>query len=521
MSLNVLFINPAREGKGNIPLNIPILISIAKQNNCNVRLLHLEDYPHFQSTVSEDDTGQFMRVHNSLELQLHFDEIRKRHDLAPNYLRKGDPLALLESIFESGWADIIAVSSLSTDFPFITEILSGLKKKHGGFLVIGGIHAILCDKDVQAKKVYDVICYGEGEKVMEDLIRVKKGELPLSSVGGIFYMEGNGDYKKTPPQTLSGLDAVPQMDFDEFLPIHFYRPFKGKLWKMVNYEMSRGCPFKCSYCANVSISEKYRGLGKYHRSKSIGVTIKELRSLIDKYRFNFVRFWDEDFTCIQTEHLQELAEEYKREIALPFMIYSRAESISERKVELLKDMGCVTFAMGIESGNEWIRRNCLNRNISNEKLIEKFQLVKKHKIRVSAYNMIGLPFETRERIFDTIEVNRRCETATSSVVFLEPYKNTPIRAICEKEGLVDPSYDPQYNRFDPHFVPTGMTKEELVGLIRTFHLYVALPKEYWSEIEVVEKHTSAMTSEIAEKLKRLNDLCQTVYEQKVKEMELA
>ena len=60
---------------------------------------------------------------------------------------------------------------------------------------------------------------------------------------------------------------------------------------------------------------------------------------------------------------------------------SRVESITREKVELIKEMGCVGFCIGIESGSEYIRKKVMNRMMSNEMLYEKFTLVMDFDIR--------------------------------------------------------------------------------------------------------------------------------------------
>ena len=125
----------------------------------------------------------------------------------------------------------------------------------------------------------------------------------------------------------------------------------------------------------------------------------------------------------------------------------------------------------------------MNRNITNEIIIDKFKLVRSYGIRASAYNIIGLPYENRENIFETIDLNIKANPSSFSVTMLEPYKGTPIRAMCEREGL-DPNHETVYDK--PQFIPKGMTSEELNGLFRTFPLYIRFPKRRYEEIKLAE-----------------------------------
>jgi anaerobic magnesium-protoporphyrin IX monomethyl ester cyclase len=332
------------------------------------------------------------------------------------------------------------------------------------------------------KEICDYVCIGEGENSFPNLLRAIENNGNLQEIKGIWFKKGNEVIRNIPIE-LTDISFLPAYDFELFDPIHFYRPFDGKRYKMLNYEYSRGCPYNCTYCVNGVLKLKYKGLGRYRRIKQPIKAIYELEYLVKKHKFDFVRFWDEDFTSIPLVTLERFAELYLKKINLPFLVYARVTSINERKVKLLKDMGCQGFAMGIESGNEFIRFKVMNRKMTNDEIINKFNLVKSYGIRTSAYNIIGFPFETRETIFHTIELNRAVNPDSFSVTMLEPYKGTPIRTLCEEHGL-DPSHETVFCK--PQFIPSGMTEKELAGLFRTFPFYVRFPKKDYSIIRRAE-----------------------------------
>ncbi len=153
------------------------------------------------------------------------------------------------------------------------------------------------------------------------------------------------------------------------------------------------------------------------------------------------------------------------------------------------------MSMGIESGNQHIRKTVMKRNTTDETIIDRYQLVKKYGIRVAAYNIIGLPGETRKEIFDTIEMNREVNPDSFSVTMLEPYRGTHIRSLCEEEGL-DPNHETVYNK--AQFVPKGIKKSELLGLFRAFPLYVRLPRNRFDEIRSAETNDDVYRRLISE-----------------------
>ena len=66
-------------------------------------------------------------------------------------------------------------------------------------------------------------------------------------------------------------------------------------------------------------------------------------------------------------------------------------TITEEKVALAKEMGCVSMSIGIEAGNPKIRES-LNRKYSDEKLEKGIGWMHKHGIKVASFNIIGCPF---------------------------------------------------------------------------------------------------------------------------------
>ncbi|CAO0822088.1 hypothetical protein DFAR_2810007 [Desulfarculales bacterium] len=211
------------------------------------------------------------------------------------------------------------------------------------------------------------------------------------------------------------LAGLPAPDLSLYNSIHFFQPCDGQRYKMLNYELIRSCPSNCSYCVSGVLKAKYRDLSSYHRVKPVAQGIAELRQLIGRYGFDFIRFWDEDFTALRIDYLAQYAAVYVKKIGLPILNYTRAESIGKEEVEILKDIGYRIVALGTESGNPRIRREAMNRHMSNNTLIKVFQSVAKHGIRTSAYNIIWLPREDPRRHLR----RRRTEPRRSAYLLLD------------------------------------------------------------------------------------------------------
>jgi len=470
--MKILFIYPSKVGRGNIPINIPILQASLKQAGHTVKIYDTNSYRWTQWGLLQTKMGMFKETNE--------DDYNQK-------LYQTDYLKDLENECIQFQPEIVAVSCLTTDFQFSLTLVRTVKQKNPAVISIyGGIHPTIApDKVINAPEV-DYVCVGEGEEALVELLEKISNHESTENIKNIWSKNGE-IIQKNILRPLISMDKVPFQDLSGFEEFHFYRPFDGKIYRMANIEISRGCPFKCSYCINDTLQKLYKGLGKYQRRKSVDRVIDELCYLKDEYKFDFIRFWDEDFTSLSKNFLKELSEAYRVKVNLPFMVYARCETITEEKVILLKEMGCKTFAVGIESGSEKIRREIMNRKMSNADLIQKFELIHKHGVRVSAYNMIGLPNETRQDIFKTIELNRQCKPTTSSVTLLEPYPNTRMMEILVNDNLISPDYIAEYNVDEPHYDNTFIAKEDLKGLLKTFVLYIKLPKYLYPFIRICEK----------------------------------
>ncbi len=510
--MRVILVNPSRAGLGNIPVNLPLLQAVLKAGGHETRIFDFSDYVCFQpealdSSIWEGSEGT--RGGKWSVPQLYFkqadpvDVERVAAERSAQYRGYGqhwverprqglscisDPERDFEWLCQEYQPDVVGISSLTADFPVAAKFIEPFKKRFGFLCIVGGVHAISMPDHALGAEVCDGICSGEGEApLLEFLETLERGGEFWRTPG--MTVRHNGVFYKNPGGRLANLDDLPPLDFHGFDSIHFYRAFDGRRYKMLNYSWSRGCPYSCSYCINALLHE-VGGASTWLRRKSVSKAIEELRLLKESHGFEFIRFWDEDFTALPVSELRQFLSSYSVAIKLPFLIYARLESVTEEKLRLLADAGCVTIATGIESGNEETRRKVLNRQVSDEQILSKLRLIRESGIRVTSYNIIGLPGENRKKIFETIELNRKAPIANASCALLEPYPNTPIRQLCEAEGLPE-SYYPSYASFlgEPQFVPADMTKEELRGLLRTFPLYVHLPRYLFPMIRIAERET--------------------------------
>ncbi len=152
------------------------------------------------------------------------------------------------------------------------------------------------------------------------------------------------------------------------------------------------------------------------------------------------------------------------------------------------------MSIGIEHGNADYREKYLSRRVSDELMIKAFKMVADKNYTTCANSIIGMPDETRELIFDTINLNRSLPDqvdATGAFIWA-PYHGTPLRDLAVKKGYISKEEIASISNTTRSMLtmPT-ITKNEIQGLARTFSFYVKFPKERYSEIKIAEKFNDA------------------------------
>ena len=125
--------------------------------------------------------------------------------------------------------------------------------------------------------------------------------------------------------------------------------------------------------------------------------------------------------------------------------------------------------------------------MDDETIIYGFKALSETDMRISANNIIGMPMETREDIFNTIRINRTVNPDNIIVNAFRPYTGTPLRQDCIEMGLIKPGVRAEDNRTLEQFYNGVLTAREIEGLRRTFVLYVTFPEERWPEIKEAEQ----------------------------------
>jgi anaerobic magnesium-protoporphyrin IX monomethyl ester cyclase len=352
-------------------------------------------------------------------------------------LHEPDRESFLQEVASHG-PDVVAFSSTTHQHPVVEQCARWIKEEQPTrFILSGGTHPTLAPEAVAASPAIDAICVGEGELATRDLVeRLAAGD-SIADIQNLWVRQGEEWVRNPARPLIDNLDDLPFADRDLF----DFEQILARNDGWVDLMAGRGCPYDCSYCCNPGLKARYHGLGRYVRFRSVDNLMGEIEALAGRYAIRTLNFQDDTFT-LNRKWALAFCEAYAGRFDFPFWINTRVERVldDEELVEALARAHCSGVRIGLESGNERLRKDILKRGMSNDDIRRAVRLLRRRGLHVSTCNMIGIPGETPQMIDETIQLNR--ELAPDSLQFsvFYPYPMTELHDVAVKQGLVQPDH---------------------------------------------------------------------------------
>jgi radical SAM superfamily enzyme YgiQ (UPF0313 family) len=391
----------------------------------------------------------------------------------------------LKKMVEDYEPDLIGVSVVEVTFKLSIDLINAVKSiKPDTQVIFGGSFPMTAPEKTIDEKNVDIVCIGEAENAFVELCDKLKNKQDYTQILNL-WVKKDGKVHKNKLGNLVNVNELPYQDWEIFDKKRIYKPMSGKIGRTGCFELTRGCVYSCTFCINELLNIQHKN--KSYREKDISKFIDEVKYFKDKYGLEFVYILAEMFLPTSKQRVRDFSRLWKEKVGLPFWCQVRVEGVDEENARLLEEAGCVSVTAGIECGNEEFRKRVIHRMMSNQQLIEAFNILKKTKMQVSGNSIIGFPGETRSQIFDTIEINRTINLNNIMVHAFNPYRGTSLFDVSVENGYI--SYDHVAGDYRSDFTLNmpHISKEEILGLHRTFSMYVKFPKEMWPEIKIAEK----------------------------------
>ena len=245
----------------------------------------------------------------------------------------------------------------------------------------------------------DFILMGEAEYTLLELCEtLNKNENDYSRIQGLAFKQHGNIIKTQRRAVITDLDELPLPAWDLIDLVPYQESWiKHAGYFSINVATTRGCPFKCNWCAKPIYGNRYN-------SRSPENVINELKLLKEKYQFDHIWFCDDIFG-LKPGWVNDFAILAEREnLQFKFKIQSRADLlVQDNYVAALSRAGCDNVWMGAESGSQKIL-DAMDKGITVEQIAASVKLLKQYRIKASFFIQFGYIGETKNDISLTVKM---------------------------------------------------------------------------------------------------------------------
>ena len=378
----------------------------------------------------------------------------------------------VEQVVRDWQPGILAYSVWTGGHQYYVGLNRKLRQHVDAFSAFGGPHATFFPEMIEEDPLIDGICIGEGEGALLDLANaLDEGALRPDIAHWHFQINGEIVRNLVRP-ALPSLDDLPMADrkliYDKD-PFNAQSPIK-------HFITGRGCPYDCTYCFNRAWADIYSGDGRRVRQRSVDLVLADIEYVRQHWPLSFVVFLDDTFT-VKKSWIAEFVEKYPKRIGLPFFCNVRANLVKPQLVEQLRQAGCVSVGMGVETADDKLRNSILKRNMSRDQIVDACTMLRNAGIGVLTTNMLGLPGGSLEMDIETLRLNAECRPAFANAFLFQPYPRTELGEYAASLGLVDGDIDSiglsAWNNSILKFPP--QEKHQMENLQKLFAITVEFP----------------------------------------------
>jgi len=358
--------------------------------------------------------------------------------------------------------DVLGFYSIETQAKYINNIV---KEFPNAYTIVGGPYTTLCPNSIYELDV-DAIFRGEGEL---QLLKFIQSNLTDKDLAGFVFK--NQKHTLSPRLTETELQSLPVpyrgSYINDMLKHDTVKRWESKARGCIHFNVTRGCPYSCNFCANSVYNELYGPSVIYRNLEQI---LTEIKIANETFEYGSVVFAD-DILTIDAKWFDEFMSAYRVEINKAFAFNSRVECLTEQNLKSIQDMPCILLRMGIESANSEVRKS-MNRPMPKKDIEETFKMCHNYGVRTCSYNMLGYPGETPESWKETVDLNMRLyeyarSKGTEHLGLLNvfyPYRGTSIGERCYRENWVLPDISTVSPHIECGLTTPWLSKQQIIDI---------------------------------------------------------
>jgi len=352
---------------------------------------------------------------------------------------------------------LVGITVLTHTLPAVYSLVERIRELHQCTIVVGGAH-VTADPQIVSDLNVPYGIRGEAEHGFPRLVEYLSGKSSdAHGIEGLISNE-NGRLDIRNPCFIEDISVLLQ-------PARHL--IKTREYRYTVVFSSRGCPYRCIYCAEQCRSMRYRNPED---------VVGEIASLRKDYGIRSIDFGDSVFT-INREHALRVCSLLKeKRLNVTWSCITRADLVDLELLKAMKDVGCRFVSFGVESGVERIRR-LGGKNISDKAVRKAFRHCRDVGLRTRASILFGNPTETVEDMRSSIAFVKELKPDYALFSLMQVFPGTPLFQQLEKAGAVNRTLWRDFmlgKRISLDYLPDGVSGEDLYRIsheaFRTFYL---------------------------------------------------
>jgi anaerobic magnesium-protoporphyrin IX monomethyl ester cyclase len=329
------------------------------------------------------------------------------------------------------------------------------------FVIAGGNVPTVSYKDIFGDtQAFDAVCHGEGElPLLELLVSDSMHEHVEKSLSWITKnkLDRKYDFEHN---FIDELDEIPfdysiirQDDYELNPTIRSYSSVKSK-GKSFNIMTSRGCPFRCIFCAS------HRTHGRDMRYHSFGRVKEDILRLKNEFGINVITIEDDHFMG-DKQRAYEIVKFIGEQGVTAFFPNSLAlYALSREMLVTLKDAGVDQLILAVESGSDYVLKNVMKKPLKLDIVSRVVKDCREIGIYTDCNILLGLPGERKQDIEDTRKFLKTVPANWFRINVATPLLGSEMHDICEEKSyfkgvVIESNYKKAIvgtEDFDPQFI---------------------------------------------------------------------
>ncbi|OQP85223.1 hypothetical protein BTR14_16400 [Rhizobium rhizosphaerae] len=398
---------------------------------------NIQDYPYGVLSIIKHNKG--LADFDIIDVAVNNDNLPQLEERLRQKLQSFQPEILgISVMFDNAYFAIAPIIQLTKDVLPTCLVVCG-----------GPAVSPIAKKILQNQPGLDAVCFSEGELPFQDLLMADDLFKAVDDHPSWVSRKDMDSAKGPQKKLLNDLDQVIDIDYSlidvfdyerrvSFNPLDDRYLDNLRAFPIVT---SRGCPFKCSFCWHSGENDKSM------RYAGVDELIAHVEKIIALYGANCLIFYD-DMLLLARDRAKEIFRRlapYNLRIELPNGL--SPTYMDEELVELMYKAGVRSVRIAVESGDEWVIRNLVNKPMKIAHVQPVVDALRKYDIWVVAFIVVGLPGETDAHRKTTREKIIEWGIDLCSISVASPIKGSLLYEQCLKEGYIDPNAEFQVSGF--------------------------------------------------------------------------